>query len=190
MSAIEDPRRPFTRLDPYSYSRTLAQRLAGRRLVDPLRNLLTRFGLRHYEVRVLRLRWSGGTRYSGTEYVDRDLLIEPTPRVLGMEGLSESVEGPGVQEMGEVTVDRISTAYSEEDLRGLLRTEHEMPSDCTSCFEITFFGKPRTYRRRFNMVGVPGRKTLGWEVRLERAIGDRDGSTEDFPPSDAPNLGL
>lgn len=187
--AIEEPRRPFTRLDPDSYRRTLAQRLSGRRLVDPLRNLLTRFGLRHYEVRVIRIRWSGTDeqgnpgRGLGEPYLDLNLLLEPTPKIGGasLGALAESVEGVGVQEVGQITVERISTAYSEANLRGLLRGELRHPADAEAYWEITFFGEGQPTRRRFNVATVPGRHTFGWTVVLERADGaDRDPRTKDL----------
>lgn len=181
--AIDEPRRPFTRLEPYSYSRTLAQRLAGRRLVDPLRNLLTRFGLRHYEVRVIRIRWSGGVRGEGEPYLDQNLLLEPTPKIGGasLGALAESVEGVGVQELGQITVERISTAYDERYLRGLLPGEDRHPQDAEALWEVTFFGSAAPVRRRFNVATVPGRHTFGWTVVLERADGaDRDPRTRDL----------
>lgn len=184
MTTLPEPRRPYTRLDPDSYKRTLAQRLAGVRLVDPLRNLLTRFGLRHYEVRILRLQWSGGERGQGEPFVARALLVEPTPRVNDLESIAQSIEGPGVQEIGEVTVDRISAEFSEEMLRGLQAGERAFPTDCEACWEITFFGTKQTYRRRFNLTGVPVRRTLGWECRLTRALGDRDPVYRDLPPDE------
>lgn len=190
MAGVEEPRRPFTRIDPYSHSRTLAQRLAGRRLVDPLRNLLTRFGLRHYEVRVIRIQWSGDARGEGDAYVRRNLLLEPTPRVRDIGSLNESIEGPGVQEMGQITVDRISTAYSDAHLRGLEPGETQFPRECEAFWEITFFGDKSAVRRRFNLVGAPGRKTLGWECRLERALGDRDAERRDLPPGERLELPL
>jgi len=151
--------------------------------VDPLRNLLTRFGLRHYEVRVIRIRWSGGERGTGEPYLDLNLLLEPTPKIGGasLGALAESVEGVGVQEVGQITVERISTAYSEANLRGLLRGELRHPADAEAYWEITFFGEGQPYRRRFNVATVPGRHTFGWTVVLERADGaDRDPRTKDL----------
>lgn len=176
MRIRDDPKKPFTRLDPYSFGQTLAQKLSGNRLADPLRNLATRFGVRKYEVRIVRLRWNGGTRGLGDPFVEHEWLIEPTPRVLGMNELNESVEGPGVQETGSVKVDRISTEYSERGLRGLDRTEETYPVDVEVFWEITFFGDRTPIRRRFNLTSAPGRATFGWEVHLERALNDRDSS--------------
>ena len=184
MTTLPEPRRPYTRLDPDSYKRTLAQRLAGVRLVDPLRNLLTRFGLRHYEVRILRLQWSGGERGQGEPYVVQSLAVLPTPRVRGIESIVQSIEGPGVQELGEVTADRISAEFSEEMLRGLQAGESAFPVDCEACWEITFFGTKAAARRRFNLTGTLVRRTLGWECRLTRALGDRDPVYRDLPPSE------
>lgn len=174
--AVEEPRRPFTRLDPDSYGRTLGQRLAGRRLTDPLRNLCTRLGVRHYKVEVVRVRWSGGERGSGEPYVVSKLLLEPTPRVEGtLDSLHQSVQGVGAQEVGQLVVDRISTAYGEEHLLGLPRGASRMPVDEESYWELTFFGERGADRRRFQVSGVPSRKTLGWRVELDRSFGfDRE----------------
>lgn len=187
MADSRTPRRPYTELNPESYSRTLAQRLAGPRLVDPLRNLVSRFGLRHYEVRIVRLKWSGGRRGEGEPAVEREFKILPTPRVLGMDELDESVEGPGVQEIGMITIDRISTTYSEEDLRGLLRGEREHPIDVEAFYEVTHFGQAGAARRRFNLAKVPRRKTLGWNVQVVRDDNDRDSATRDPPLSKRDN---
>ena len=181
MTTLPAPRRPYARLDPNSYKRTLAQRLAGVRLVDPMRNLLTVFGLRHYEVHILRIQWSGGKRGQGAPFVAKSHLVEPTPRIRGIEGIAQSIEGPGVQEVGSIVIDRISAEYSEELLRGLLGTEEEFPDDCEACWEVTYAGKSRTYRRRFNLTSVPLRKTLGWECHLTRALGDRDEEIANMP---------
>lgn len=188
--AVEPPRRrPFTQLDPDSYSRTLAQKLAGRHVVDPLRDLATRFGVRHYEVRIIRVRWSGGKRGQGEPYYDPDfsgqrgMLVEPTPRVTkgGVGNLDESVEGVGLQELGSLRVDRISTAYDENYLKGMLPTETRFPQDVEAWWSITFFGQNQPVRRRFNLSKVPGRHTLGWEVFLERADGaDPDPTTREL----------
>lgn len=184
--AIEEPKKPFTRLDPDSYGRSLAQKLSGRRLVDPLRNLLTRFGLRHYECRVVRIRWSGGERGNGEPYKDIDLLIEPTPKMMGhgLGRLNESVEGIGVQQIGRITLGRISTAYQDYHLRGLLEYEQEHPIDCEAFWEITYFGYGDAQHSRFHLAAVPARKTLGWEVSLERTVGqDRTPYSHDLPLS-------
>jgi hypothetical protein len=187
--AVDPPKYgDFTRLDPDSYRQTLAQALSGRELVDPLRDLCTFFGIRHYEVRVIRVRWSGGERGSGEPYYDPDfaergMLIEPTPRITkgGVGNLNESVEGVGVEELGIIRVDRISTAYDENYLKGLLPHETRHPRDVEAWWSITFFGQSQPVRRRFNVAKVPGRHTLGWEVVLERADGaDPDPVTKEL----------
>ena len=198
--AVEPPRRrPFTQLDPDSYSRTLAQKLAGRRVVDPLRDLATRFGVRHYEVRIIRVRWSGGKRGQGEPYYDPDfsgqrgMVVEPTPRITkgGVGNLDESVQGVGVLELGDIRVDRISTAYDENTLKGMLSTETEYPQDVGAWWTVTFFGQSGPVRRRFVLSKVPGRHTLGWEVALKRADGsDPDPITKELalskPTEEAP----
>lgn len=188
--AVEPPRRrPFTQLDPDSYSRTLAQKLAGRRVVDPLRDLATRFGVRHYEVRIVRVRWSGGERGIGESYYDPDfsgqhgMVVEPTPRITkgGVGNLDESVQGVGVLELGDIRVDRISTAYDENTLKGMLSNETEYPQDVGAWWTVTFFGQSGPVRRRFVLSKVPGRHTLGWEVTLKRADGsDPDPITKEL----------
>jgi hypothetical protein len=119
----------------------------------------------------------------GEPYLDLNLLVEPTPKIGGasLGALAESVEGVGVQEVGQITVERISTAYSEANLRGLLRGELRHPADAEAYWEITFFGEGQPARRRFNVATVPGRHTFGWTVVLERADGaDRDPRTKDL----------
>jgi hypothetical protein len=99
------------------------------------------------------------------------MIVQPTPRITkgGVGNLDESVEGVGLQELGSLRVDRISTAYDENYLKGMLPGETRFPQDVEAWWSITFFGQNQPVRRRFNLSKVPGRHTLGWEVFLERA---------------------
>lgn len=182
---VEDPKRPFTRLDPYSYRQTLAQRLSGVRLVDPLRDLCNRFGIRHYVVAVVRLGWSGGQRGSGEPWVEEELIIEPVPRLVGgVEALDLPVTAVGTREVGQLVVDRISTRYEDHHLRGLFRGEERMPEDRESFWEVRFQGARGDERRRLALAKPPSRQTLGWVVHLDRAYGqDREPLSGNPPPA-------
>lgn len=164
----------FTKLDAISFKETLARDLSVD-LVDDLRDLCTVFGLRPFAVRVVRTRWSGGQRGMGQEYVDLARDILPTPKVEGMGNIDESVEGGGMIEVGQLTIKRIATRYTEEQLRGWGDDSAPPPDDADVFWEIEFLGKTgRTFKRRFVISGTPSYGTFGWTVSLVRAHNDRD----------------
>lgn len=155
--------------------KTLAQRFIP--LADDLRNLLTKFGLRPYKVRILRIRWANGLRGTGAAVVDDALDILPTPLVQDLSTMTAIVQPVGLDEIGTIIVSEISGRFTDEQLRFLDRDGRQPGPDEEVFWEIEFprlDGRPSD-KRRFMLRSAPmyfsGR--LQWQVRLERAHHDR-----------------
>lgn len=169
--------RKFTDLSGVDLSRTLARKLIP--VVDTLRDLRTKFGMRPYEVHIVRTRWTGGARGLGEEYRVSDVPLLPTPRLIDLSTLSEVVSPVGIDEIGSVTLDEISGRYSEDLLACRDEDGTTTDEDLNIFYEVIFpvpdgsdsGGAPR---RRFFPVSAP-HYTAGrfeWVVRLERARAD------------------
>jgi len=161
----------FTKLTSECFDKSLARTLVG--TVDQLRDLYTSFGLRPYLVRIIRTKWSGGRRGAGQESVFREMLLEPTPRVMDMDGLNEIVQAVGLDEVGGIRVDQISGRYSEDELRGAIPDNDPIDKDENVFYEIEF---PQTdgrsgVRRRFLLDAAPFYEAdkYQWGIRLERS---------------------
>ena len=165
--------RKFTKLDGRTYQRTLVRRLSP--LANNLRDLLVRFGLRPRRVFIVTTRWSAGYRGGGQEYAFAEKEILTAPRVQNIGGLSESVEGPGLIEVGSISIDKINPLLTEEDLRGYSKDGQPLPEDASVFYEVEFLEQTGpSFRRRFVLSGTPEFHTLGWSINLERAqMGDR-----------------
>ncbi len=169
--------RPFTNLSGLDLSNTLARKLIP--VADTLRDLRTKFGMRPYEVHIIRTRWTGGERGLGEEYTKSDLVILPTPRLVDLTSLAEIVQPIGLDEIGIVTLDEISGRFTEDQLRGFHDDGTPPDADENVFYEVVF---PQTdgstgnaQRRRFFPVSAP-HYTAGkfeWVLRLERARPDR-----------------
>ena len=147
-------------------------------MVDRLRDLYSRFGLRNIRVRIVRTRWSGGVRGEGDEYVVSDLEILPTPKVSDLSALLEIIHPVGQDEVGSIQVSEISARYTEDQLVGLDSDGTEPTEDQQVYYEtetVRLDGKPGE-RRRFILAGVPSLSTSGlqWTVPLQRAHDGRD----------------
>jgi len=154
---------------------TLARKLVP--IADGLRNLLTRFGLRTYKVRIVRVRWSGVARGIGVPLVESSMDILPTPLVQDLTTLTEIVQPVGLDEVGTILVSEISGRFTDDQLR-FLHTDGGEPEPNEEIFyEIEFpqlDGRP-SIKRRFYLRSAPyyfaGR--FQWQVRLEKAHEDR-----------------
>ena len=146
-----------------------------RRLIptaDKLRDLYTKFGLRAYSVRIIRTRWSGGSRGMGVESVSFTRLVEPTPKVSALDALTATVTGIGRMDEGTLYVTEISGTYTEEMLRGVDDDGTEPGADEDVYWEVEFVrpdGKEGE-RRRFVPSAVPAYDPGGlqWSVTLVR----------------------
>jgi hypothetical protein len=173
---------PFTDPSGLDLDRTLARRFIP--LADRLRNFLTKFGLRPYVIRIVRIAWSQGIRGQGVPNVVKALDILPTPKMTDLNALTEIVTPGGVDEVGTIVVSQVSGQFTEEDLRGFEKDGSTVPDDQEVYWEIEFLradGLPGE-RRRFEMRAAPqyfaGR--FQWIVRLEKSIEDR--SRDGTPP--------
>jgi hypothetical protein len=158
-------------------NKTLARKFIP--LADKLRDLMTKFGLRQYEVHVVRSRWSGGRRGAGQESVVSDVVVLPTPKIMDLTGLQEIANPTGLTEVGSVRVTEISGSYTESQLRGL-DTDGTSPNRDEQVFYEIHFILPNgeAQRRRFLLRSAPFYEAgkLQWSLVLEKAQEDRDES--------------
>lgn len=163
--------------DPTSVqlNKTLARRFIP--LVDQLRDLLSKFGLRPYKVRIVRAKWSGGERGVGTLSEISELVLLPTPRIHDLISLTEIVQPVGLDEIGAVMLDEISGRFTEDELMGRDSDGSQIPLDEEMFYEVEFprpDGKAGP-RRRFFPRSAPhyAAGKLQWMVHLEKVHEDR-----------------
>lgn len=166
-------------LQPQEVGNTLAAKLIP--VVDRIRQLSTRFGVRPYRVWLVHGQWSGLRRGMGQYQELNRTEILPTPLVAEMSAVTSVIESLGRNEEGGVTVSEISAKYSEDDLRGLTPDLLE-PNGKTLRPNVEFFweivenrtGQPPAYRRRFTFNAAPSlsRDTLQWRVNLATQNGE------------------
>lgn len=165
----------YTDLGSVDLGKTLAQKLIP--VADRIRNLYTKFGMRPYTVRVVRVRWSDENRGVGTPQVIKELDILPTPLVLDMSTMTEIVQPVGLDEVGMILVTEISGRFTDNDLR-YLDPSGKPPDPSEEVFYEIEFKKPDGTgdKRKFWLRSAPhyfaGR--FMWQIRLERAHQDRD----------------
>lgn len=168
----------FTDPTSLQLNKTLARRFIP--LADKLRDLMTKFGLRPYKVRVMRVKWSGGSRGVGQPSVVSELHILPTPLISDLTSLQEIVQPVGLDEVGSILLSEVSGTLTEDDLMGRGTDGESVGVDDEVFYEIEFprpDGKAST-RRRFYMTSPPHyfAGKLQWQIRLEKAHEDRDRS--------------
>jgi hypothetical protein len=168
---------PFTDPTGLDLKSTLQRKLIP--TADKLRDILTKFGMRPYTVKIFRVKWSGGARGVGTPYIIQgsELHLLPTPKMTDLNAVQEIVQPVGLDEIGSIQVSQISGQFTEEQLRGLGPDGSEPPPDEEVFYEIEFLrsdGLPGQ-RRRFQLRGAPqyyaGR--FQWIIQLEKAHEDR-----------------
>lgn len=172
-------RRPeFAVLSGEAYEHTLTGEMIP--VADTLRNLLTCFGQRPYQVRLVWTQWSGGKRGIGVEQVVRVKRLLPTPLVESIDAITLTVQPIGLDEVGNARVREISGTYTEEFLRGLGPNGEEIPKEQNFYYEVLF---PRAepelpLLRRFSLRGTPAfqPEQFGWTVGLMRSTEDRERS--------------
>ncbi len=119
--------KPLTRLQA---QHSLANRLGAR--VDRIRQLSTRFGVRPYRVFLVWTRWSGSERGAGEESVFARFELLPTPRVMELTGVGYRPWSAGTFPEGTVRVDRVSTLFTADNLKGLV-IPRQLPLDYCCC---------------------------------------------------------
>jgi hypothetical protein len=176
-SSVDPINPPALFTDPSSIAmdQTLARTLIP--VADNLRDLLTQFGMRPYRVRIVRVQWSNDARGSGTPVVVAENHLLPTPKLTGLDGITEVLNPVGLDETGSVLISGISGRYTEENLRGIDDDGTVIADNEEVFYEIEYItpsGQP-TFRRRFQLRGAPayfaGR--FQWQVTLERTRQDR-----------------
>lgn len=166
----------FTDPTAMQLDRTLGQRLIP--VADRVRDLHTKFGLRPYKVRVVRMQWASGERGRGLPVVAKELDILPTPLVQDLSTMMEIVQPVGLDEVGTIIVSEISGRFTDDDLRFAGSDGSSPGPDEEVFYEIEF---PRTPdglpgdKRRFFLRAAPMyfAARFQWQVRLEKAHEDR-----------------
>lgn len=172
-----DPRiAKFSTLSTFQFGKTLAQKLIP--TVDGIRNLSTKFGIRPYTLKVVRVRWTGSQRYEGTPTVVDEMPILPTPLIVDLSTMQEVNTPVGLDEVGTILVTEISGAYTDEQLRFQSRAGDGPEIQLEVFYEIEFRqpnGSPGD-KRRFFIRSAPqywAAKCM-WQIRLERQRPDRN----------------
>lgn len=167
--------KPFTKVSGQQIQNSLARKFVP--LADSLRDLFTKFGLRPYVVRMVRVRWNGIERGVGLPQVESETIVEPTPKLSDYTALTELVQPIGLDEQGGIVLSEISGRYTEFQLRGLKDDETELPPNVEFFYEVEFprpDGQPATKRRFFNRSAPEYNSgALQWTLRLEKASADR-----------------
>jgi hypothetical protein len=169
------PARPvYTDPTTLQFNRTLAQKLVP--VADRLRDLYTKFGMRPYKVRVVRIRWSAGRRGEGTPIVEAAMDILPTPLVQDLTTMTEIVQPIGLDEVGMIAVSEISGRFTDGQLRAM-KADGQPPGPDEEVFYEIEFPKPdgTIDKRRFYLRAAPHyfAGKFYWQVRLEKAHSDR-----------------
>jgi hypothetical protein len=167
--------KPFTKVSGQQIIGSLARKFVP--LADSLRDLFTKFGLRPYTVKMVRVAWSGIERGVGMPQVESETLIEPTPKITDFTALQEVLQPVGLDEIGGILVSEISGRYTEDELRGLKPGETEIPPNVEFFYEIEY---PRAdngpvTKRRFFPRSAPAYESgaLQWSLRLEKTAENR-----------------
>jgi hypothetical protein len=167
----------YAQLSGMDLSKTLGRQLIG--VADNLRNLLTLFGMRPYEVHIVRTRWSGGERGIGQEFVISDTPILPTPLISSLDGITRIVNSVGIDEQGTVKLSEVSGRYSENFLSGQDYEGNPQDGDTQWFYEVQF-PTPGTVadgapRRRFFPSSSPtyNPSKFEWTLTLTRSHVDR-----------------
>jgi hypothetical protein len=169
--------RKFTEMSGMAASRSMGGKLID--TVDQARDLMTRYGLRPYTVRLVITRWTGGERGKGEEYVASAVPILPTPKVNDLTGVAAVNTPIGWDESGRVTLSKISGRYTGETLRGLDSAGNPPSADEQFFYEIEYAEKTGPgSKRRFYPRGAPfwDAAKFEWRVELERQADDRQRS--------------
>ncbi len=152
-------------------------------VVDRIRQLPAKLGLRPYRVFLVHLRWSGARIGEGTpaEVSRREIL--PTPRIRDMASTTEVLSSFGRVEEGGIVVDRISPRFSEDDLTGATPDMLDPAEPRTGLRSVEFFwevqeqrpGRPSPIPRSYTVSAAPTlmRGQSHWRVPLVKRMVNR-----------------
>ena len=161
-------------LEPWEADRSLGDDLSG--VVDEAYGLVAELGLRPYRVFSVVEQWTGGARGRGDVRVIREVEFTPPP-VLNYRPIRRQLGSAGVVERGEVTLERISPRYTEDEIRSMVPTNLERGQ--YAYIEARFDGRDggTPQRRRFTIASVPYLeipRRFQWVVRLRPQDDPRD----------------
>lgn len=115
-------------------SQTLVARLGP--TVNRLRQRLTNFGLRPYEVYLVWTRWTGPERGEGSEVILKRVPILPSPKVEDLTSVSLQFYSGGTLPVGSVRVTEIPPTMAQDTLSGLT-----VPADPAASFASQAAGR-------------------------------------------------
>ena len=171
-------------LRPGEAGKTLASRLAP--LVDRVRQLNTRFGVRPYRVFLVWTYWEGSETGEGYEVLKQRVEILPTPKA--KENMRYAPWHAGILQEGSFTIDEVSVVnYTEDYLRGfdpklipgldMMGPNPSIPEPWDFFYEVVQDGRGgrEPERPRFRMDGCPYLKadSAEWQFTLERTSRQR-----------------
>lgn len=159
---------------------TLAWRLTG--VVDKLRGLNARFGIRPYRVFLCHVVWTGPKRGVGEQRVERREIL-PVPRVRDMDSIRNVLRSTGNGEEGDLVIDEISARIPEDDLVGNTPDLQDLVVARTARVATEFYweveenrpSNPRPKKRRFAPASAPtlDRAGVSWRIVLTKQDYDR-----------------
>ena len=166
-------------------ARNVNASLAGRLVpvVDRIRQLKTRFGIRPYRVFLIHVRWTGPKVGLGVpEEISRREIL-PTPRVRDVSSTSEVFSSVGRVEEGGIVVDEISARFSEDDLMGKTPDLNDPARPRSGLADAEFFFEVAENRptvtnpipRRYIPSALPtlSRDGFAWRIVLSKQMSDR-----------------
>lgn len=161
-------------LEPWEADRSLGDELGE--VVDDAFGIVAELGLRPYRVFSVIEQWSGGTRGRGDVSIVSEVEITPPP-MLNYRPLRRDMGSAGTVERGEVTLERISPRYTEEEIASIFPTsvERGQYAYIEARFDGRNGGEPQ--RRRFAIASVPYLeipRRFQWVVRLRPQDDPRD----------------
>ena len=171
---------------PYEVPQTLAGKLVS--VVDRLRQIPAKFGIRPYRVFLVHIRWSGQRIGEGNPEEISRCEITPIPRVTEMSSTTEVLRSIGLTEEGTLSVDRISPRFTEDDLMGRTPDLQDPELPRTGLDNVEFRWEvaenrpslPASVRRAYKPSAVPSlsRDGFQWKVLLVKTDYDagRQGS--------------
>lgn len=146
-------------------------------VVDACRDVAAQVDLRPYLVSFVHVRWTGGKRGDGVEEVVTARPILPVPKVGDLGGITRALSLAQIDEAGTVLIDKISGAYSEDQILCRPSSGRPLPPAESIYYEIVLAGGGE--RRRLVPVGGAAptfHPTRGWAVTVTLQAGARQRS--------------
>lgn len=152
-------------------------------VVDKIRQLATKFGVRPYRVYLVHVQWSGSEIGAGSPVQISRKEILPTPQVLDMASTTEVLRSFGLTEEGGVMINKISAKFTEDDLLGRTPDLVNPAMPRTSLRNVEFFWEivenrksdPAPVPRRYvpNSTPMLSRDRFQWKIALTKQDSNR-----------------